>query len=86
MVILILTKEGFSELGYFAGESKCPIWLNHGVLSQTEIDSFRKKGFNITNFYHEILLDDYEALKEALCTISEHHPDERIWVEFQGKI
>ncbi len=84
MIIFILTKEGFNDLSRFAKENKHPIWVGHGVLSQAEIGDLRTNGVNLTEFTYRISHNDQEAINAAINTISEHHPGERIWVEYQS--
>jgi hypothetical protein len=85
MVFLILTKEGFKDLGRFLKENKHPIWVNQGVLSQAEIEDLRASGINLTDFTYHISIDDQKEINEAINTISEHHPGERIWIEYQSQ-
>jgi hypothetical protein len=85
MVIFILTKDGFNDVGRFVEENKHPIWVSHGVLSTAEIEDLRTTGVNLTEFTYRISLNDQKAINEAINTISEHHPGERIWVEYQSR-
>jgi hypothetical protein len=85
MVIFILTKDGFNNAGRFVEENEHPIWVSHGVLSQAEIDDLRTSEVNLTEFTYRISLNDQKAINEAINTISEHHPGECIWVEYQSQ-
>jgi hypothetical protein len=79
MVLFILTREGYEDVRSLVPTSK--VWVNIGVLSDTEIADLRCSGVDLTNFTRS--LDDLYSgqLQLALHTIAEHHPGERIWVE-----
>jgi hypothetical protein len=85
MVIFVLTKVGFSDVSALAKEGNIPLWLNQGVLTQTEIDALRAIGLDVTDFTYKIDPKNEVQISEAIHTISEHHPGERIWVEFQSE-
>ncbi|WHI52748.1 hypothetical protein P3339_08290 [Microbulbifer sp. MLAF003] len=81
MVIFATTKEGFRELEAVIKTGKYPVWIGCNVLSASEIDSYREMKLDITNFSYEIDPVNEEELNEALTTIAEHHPGERVWLE-----
>lgn len=86
MVIFVLTKEGFEEMEPFINTGKYPVWLSGGVVEQDGIDSLISDNVDISYFDHVVDLEDKEAIAEALCTIAQHHPGERIWSESKPKI
>jgi hypothetical protein len=86
MVIFILTREGFNEMAPFVKGGLHPIWLNYGVLSQPEINLLISENIEISQFNYVINIDDEEALAEAIFTVAEHHPGQRIWSESKPKI
>ena len=59
------------------------MWVGGGVLSDIEISTVREKGVDLTTFSYLINLTDDKAIKEVLEIIAEHHPDERVWLEYQ---
>ncbi|WP_020413314.1 hypothetical protein [Microbulbifer variabilis] len=81
MVIFATTKEGFRELETVIKTGKYLVWIGCNVLSASELDSYREMKLDITNFSYEIDPVNEEELNEALATIAEHHPGERVWLE-----
>jgi hypothetical protein len=80
MVLLILTRQGFED--YAALETDLgPLWLAADVLSSQELADLRLSRRSVTSFSRVIELGDAEQISEALETIKEHHPGERVWVE-----
>lgn len=86
MVIFALTRKGFEELESIIKSGDYPVWIGSNVLSGEEIEELRASNIPVTNFTYQIDPVDKEALLEALCTIAEHHPDERVWCECQPQI
>lgn len=70
----------------FIESGKYPIWLNEGVIPQTEIDELRARNIEVSYFHYVVDIDDEESREEALFTIAEHHPNERIWSESRPKL
>ena len=81
MIIFAVTKEGFRELEAVIVTGKYPIWIGGKVLSESELASYREMDLDITNFSYEIDPANYEVLDDALATVAEHHPNERVWLE-----
>lgn len=82
MVYLVLTRKGYEEL---VREFQCvpsPLWVNKGVLSDTELGSLRSSGSAITDFIFPITPSDAQEVSEAAYTVKEHHPNESVWVEY----
>ncbi len=65
---------------------KYPVWLSDGVLSQSRIDNLIKENIEVSYFDYVIDIDNEESREEALLTIAEHHPKERIWSESRPTI
>lgn len=86
MILFILTKEGFNEMEPFIKTAKYPIWLNDGILSQAETDLLISENVEVSYFNYVVDIEDEEALAEAIFTVAEHHPGERIWSESKPKI
>ncbi|MCW8880333.1 MAG: hypothetical protein OQK51_25015 [Kangiellaceae bacterium] len=70
----------------FIESGKYPIWLNEGVVSQSELADLRARNIEVSNFHYVVDIDDEESREEALFTIAEHHPNERIWSESRPKL
>ncbi|MBB3060610.1 hypothetical protein [Microbulbifer rhizosphaerae] len=86
MIIFSVTRKGFKELEPIIKSGKYPVWIGGNVLSEEEVEAVRDENVSLTNFSYQIYPTDKEALEEALCTIAEHHPKERVWCECQPKI
>lgn len=82
MVFLILTRQGFAELAEKLGEPPSPAWLSPGVLSEQEISTYRDSGASLTVLNETLQTNVDSSLKEMLVIIGEHHPGQRIWVEY----
>lgn len=81
MVILILTRNGFEEAKSIIAKGDIAIWINDKILTNDELNKLRTGKINITNFTYEINPKDTTSVEGALATISEHHPEETIFVE-----
>jgi hypothetical protein len=82
MIYFVLTPEGYEELVSKVGQVPSPLWVNDGILSESEITKLRKTGAEITNFMSRIAPHDMSGIANALSTIQQHHPKQRIWVEY----
>ena len=81
MVFFALTRQGYEDLVRMNGRTPSPIWVNAGILSDTELSELRDAGLNVTNFTNPINAKDSEAILDALGTIQDHYSDQNIWVE-----
>lgn len=79
MVIFVVTKEGFRELEPVIKTGNYPVWIGGDVLSASDLDDYRKMDLDITNFSFAIDPADEGELDNALETIAEHHPGERVF-------
>ncbi len=86
MIILATTRDGFFELEPVIKTGKHPVWIGSDVLSETELAEYRTNGIDLTNFNFSINPENKEEVEDALATISEHHPNERVWQECLPKI
>jgi hypothetical protein len=86
LVFLALTRAGLDELSEVFGRLPSPLWVNDGLLSDEELAELRAKGADVTNFSYRIEPGDTAAIEDALAVISEHHADQRIWVERQSDV
>jgi hypothetical protein len=84
MVLLILTREGYADVQSLVATSV--VWVNHDVLTQTEIMDLRAKGVDLTTFTSWLEPNDSAAVQSAVDTIAEHHPGDRIWIETQFQL
>jgi hypothetical protein len=55
------------------------LWIGGSVLTDREITDLRTRGYSVTVFDHPIVTAD--DIEDAKQTISEHHPDEPVWVD-----
>jgi hypothetical protein len=86
MVIFAVTRKGYLELEPIIKSALYPVWVGGDVLNEQELDSLRSSNIDLTNFSYTIAPCDDRALDEALITIAEHHPNERVWLECLPKI
>ena len=83
MVVFAITREGFIELEPIIKTLNYPVWVGAGVLSTNELAGLRSSGLDLTDFSYAIEPTDMEAIQNALETIATHHPEQRVWLEFQ---
>ena len=81
MVIFITSKIGFEEMKNTISTKKHAIWIGNGVLADEEIKNYRSSGINLSVFDAHYDLSNSEHIEDAILTIKEHHPNERIFVE-----
>ena len=86
MIYLAITREGYEELIRNYGHIPSPIWVNNGVLSESELSSLRQSGVDITNFVVTINPEDSRSVQMAVETIKDHHPGHRVWVEYASSL
>jgi hypothetical protein len=55
------------------------LWIGGSVLTDREVIRLRERGYSVTVFAHR--LDTDEDIADAMETIAEHHPNERVWVD-----
>jgi hypothetical protein len=80
MVFLALTPGGLSEALLLAGGIH-PVWCCPSAISE---DAFKAKHLpNLTRFAYSIAAPAGapSPLAQALDTIDQHHPGERVWLE-----
>ena len=70
----------------FIESGKYPVWFNDGVVSQTGLDDLKSHKVEVSYFNYVVDIGDEESREEALFTIAEHHPNERIWSESRPKL
>lgn len=81
MVLFALTKQGLADLLQWAPSGRASLWVNHGVLEESDLTRLRAEGFNLTNFTSWLDPNDESEIRGAVETIREHHPDETMYVE-----
>jgi len=79
MVFLAITAQGLHDALDLVKPDSIAVWCGADAVSQEEFDKLR--GQNLTRFTYALLGADEETMADALSTIEEHHPGERIWVE-----
>jgi hypothetical protein len=79
MVYLALTPQGPWEILDASEAAKTPVWCSADALSEEELEK-QERG-NITRFAYSFADADTATIQDALATIEEHHPGERVWIE-----
>lgn len=79
MVYLTLTPQGLRNILDASDAAQTPIWCSADALSKADFEE-RKRG-NISRFSYSLTNADTATIQDALATIEEHHPGERIWIE-----
>ena len=81
MAHLVFSKKGYDALVAELGRVPPTLWLNPGVLSETELAALHGEGVDVSWFSEPVDPDDPETVGEAVATICEHHPGQAVWVE-----
>ena len=84
MAHFILSRQGYEALVQELGSLPRELWFNAGVLSDSEAAELHAQGISVSRFSNAIDPLDQAALADAVETIEQHHPNERVWVEFGG--
>jgi len=79
MVYLALTPQGLRDILDASEAVKTPIWCSADALSEAEFEKLERG--NITRFTYSFADADTATIQDALATIEEHHPGERVWIE-----
>jgi hypothetical protein len=81
VVFFVISRKGYED--YLAVKEKlvAPLWISAGVISQSELESLRNSGADVTVFNYAIGLNENEVIDDAIETIKEHHPGEVVWVQ-----
>jgi hypothetical protein len=79
MVYLALTPQGLQEILAAPEAANVPVWCSADALSEEEFEQLERG--NVTRFAYSFANADKATMKDALSTIEEHHPGERVWVE-----
>ena len=79
MIYLAITPQGLHDILEIAKDRQIHVWCGADALSES---AFQELSFNgLTRFNYPLWNADALTLEDALSTIKEHHPGERIWVE-----
>ena len=82
MVFLAITPSGLAEALLLAG-GHSPVWCGADAITEAEFAA--RQANNITRFAHSLAgPGSAEVVAEALATIAEHHPGQRVWVEHEA--
>ena len=79
MVYLALTPQGLREILDASDAVKTPVWCSADALSEAEFEKLERG--NVTRFTFSFADTDKATIQDALATIEEHHPGERVWIE-----
>jgi hypothetical protein len=85
VVFFVISRKGFEDYLAVKDNLTAPLWISAGVISQSQLESLRRSGTDVTDFNYVIGLNENEVIDDAIEIIKEHHPDEVIWVQ-QGSL
>jgi hypothetical protein len=80
MIFFALTRSGYDELVRSFGRAPSPLWVNSGILSESDAADIRASGAELTEFTSQVAVNS-ASIETALDTIKQHHPSCSIWVE-----
>ena len=84
MTHFVLSRSGYDDLVNAFGRTPSPLWVNYGVLSETELSELRSQGIDVSDFTSLISRSNSAEFEDALNTIREHHPGSPVWVEHES--
>lgn len=76
MVYLAITPAGLAD-ALHAAKADDAIWCGSDAITEAEFSQLGRP--NLTRFIYP--LGDRQLIADAISTIEEHHPGQRIWVE-----
>ncbi len=79
MVFMVLTRSGFDEVFPRLVKERDALWVNAGVLSDTEVSRLREDSWNLTKW-----TNPHTDLTTEIDTVQLHHPDQVVWLETGG--
>ena len=83
MVFLAITEQGLKEALHLAKSNNFHIWCSADAVTDAEYKKL--KGLNVSRFEYSLCGESADLIQDAIDTISEHHPNEHIWVETIGQ-
>ena len=78
MPFLAVTRGGVADV-VRARTPRPGLWVGADVLSAIEVQRLRDDGIEIAVFSRPVRTED--DIEDVISTLSEHHPDEPVWVE-----
>lgn len=79
MVYLALTPQGLHEILELLEPAKASVWCGADAMSEAEFEKLERGG--VSRFRYPLANASCTTIQEALATIEEHHPGERVWIE-----
>jgi hypothetical protein len=79
MVYLALTPQGLREILNASDSVTTAVWCSADALSEAEFEKLERG--TVTRFTYSFADTDKATIQDALATIEEHHPGERVWIE-----
>ena len=76
MVFMVLTRSGFDEVFPRLARNRDALWVNAGILSQSEVATLREAGWNLTQW-----TNPSTNLTTEIGTVQLHHPNQVVWME-----
>ncbi|MDB5840735.1 MAG: hypothetical protein JWQ23_2687 [Herminiimonas sp.] len=80
MVFLVLTRSGYEDLKRLSGSLPPQLWVNQGVLSETEVGQLRGAGTEVFITAARIDAASSAAIDNAVLSIQQNH-GVRVWAE-----
>jgi hypothetical protein len=80
MVFLVLTPSGLQQALQAQEASSISIWCGSDAISETDFEALGRRG--LTRFDYPLANETLERLQDTFDTITEHHPNEAIYVEY----
>jgi hypothetical protein len=78
MVFVILTRPAFDEIEPRVLIGRDALWVNAGVLSDSEVARLRASGWDLTTWTHRL---DFSDSASEIDRVRLHHPGQVIWAE-----
>jgi hypothetical protein len=69
VVFFVISRKGFENYWSFSEKFSEPLWVSASILSESELNSLRCRGADVTDFNYEICLGDNEVIDDAVETI-----------------
>lgn len=79
MVYLAISPQGLREILAAPEAARIHVWCSADALAEDEFEKLERG--NVTRFHYSFANADKAIIEDALSTIEEHHPGERVWVE-----
>jgi hypothetical protein len=76
MVLIVLTRCSFDEVFPRPVKNRDALWVNAGILSESEVAKLREAGWNLTKWTNALT-----DLATEIDMVRLHHPEQIVWAE-----